>query len=284
MKTRLITSGIGIVLALAIIILGSFFNIIITIALSLISVILCGEYLSARKLNKDIKLFVTCLFFALIIPLMSYMKEPFDRYRFIPMYLFVLTMCIFSVVFHRTTKLEDIMFSLTGVALITVCLSLLNVIVWTDAGTGASAESKHTAFWIIFCLGVPWMADSGAYFAGSYFGKHMLCPNISPKKTVEGAIGGILAGTLSALLIGFIFKLIYGQVTIYYGVLVLVAFFNSIISIFGDLTFSIIKRSCKIKDFGSIMPGHGGLLDRFDSVLLCIPVIYIFSQTFYFIM
>ena len=282
MKTRLITSGIGIVLALAIIILGSFFNIIITIALSLVSVILCGEYLSARRLNKDIKLFVTCLFFALIIPLMSYMKEPFDRYRFIPFYLFVLTMCIFSVVFHRTLKMDDMMFTLAGVSLITVCISLLNVIVWTDAG--ADSGSKHTAFWIIFCLGIPWLADSGAYFAGSYFGKHKLCPNISPNKTVEGAVGGILAGTLSALLIGLIFKLIYGDVTVYYGVLVLVAFICSIISIFGDLTFSVIKRSCKIKDFGSIMPGHGGLLDRFDSVLLCIPVVYIFSQTFYFIM
>lgn len=284
MKTRLITSGIGIVLALTIIILGSFFNIIITIALSLISVILCGEYLSARKLNKDIKLFVTCLFFALIIPLMSYMKEPFDRYRFVPFYLFVLTMCVFSVVFHRTFRMDDMMFTLAGVSLITVCISLLNVIVWTDAGAASDTGSKHTAFWIIFCLGIPWLADSGAYFAGSYFGKHKLCPNISPNKTVEGAIGGILTGTLSALLIGLIFKLIYGDVTIYYGVLVLVAFINSIISIFGDLTFSVIKRSCKIKDFGSIMPGHGGLLDRFDSVLLCVPVVYIFSQTFYFIM
>ena len=284
MKTRLITSGIGIVLALAIIILGSFFNIIITIALSLISVILCGEYLSARKLNKDIKLFATCLFFALIIPLMSYMKEPFDRYRFVPFYLFVLTMCVFSVVFHRTFRMDDMMFTLAGVSLITVCISLLNVIVWTDAGSASDTGSKHTAFWIIFCLGIPWLADSGAYFAGSYFGKHKLCPNISPNKTVEGAIGGILTGTLSALLIGLIFKLIYGDVTIYYGVLVLVAFINSVISIFGDLTCSVIKRSCKIKDFGSIMPGHGGLLDRFDSVLLCVPVVYIFSQTFYFIM
>lgn len=284
MKTRLITSGIAIVLALALIILGSYYNIIVTIALSIVSVILVGEYLSARKLNKDFKLFFTCLFFALIIPLMSYMKEPYDRFRFIPMYLFVLTMCIFSIVFHKKLKTGDIMFALVGVSLITICLSVLNIIVWTDAGSGAAAGSKHSAFWIVFCLAVPWLADSGAFFAGNYFGKRKLCPEISPNKTVEGAIGGILAGTLSALLIGLIFKLIYGQVTIYYGILVLVAFINSIISIFGDLTFSIIKRSCKIKDFGSIMPGHGGLLDRFDSVLLCIPVVYIFSQSFYFIM
>ena len=64
----------------------------------------------------------------------------------------------------------------------------------------------------------------------------------------------------------------------YYGYLLLVGFIVSAVSIFGDLTFSVIKRSCKIKDFGSIMPGHGGLLDRFDSVVLCIPIVYIFSQ------
>ena len=149
----------------------------------------------------------------------------------------------------------------------------MNTLVWDDP--------KHAAFWIVICLGIPWLADSAAYFAGSYFGKHKLCPEISPHKTVEGAVAGIIVGTLSALLIGLIFKLIYGDVTIYYGVLVLIGFVNSIVSIFGDLIFSVMKRSCHIKDFGSIMPGHGGLLDRFDSVLFCIPVVYIFSQFFY---
>lgn len=284
MKTRLITSGVAIVLALAIIIVGSYFNIVITIALSLVSVILCGEYLSAKKLNKDARIFVPCLVFALLIPLMSYIKEPFDYLSYIPMYLFVFGMFVLSVVFHKSLKLPDVMFALTGVSIITVSLSLLNIIVWTDANPGVAVEYKHTAFWIIFSLGVPWIADSAAYFAGSYLGKHKLCPNISPNKTVEGAVAGILAGTLSALLIGLIFKLIYGQVTLYYGVLMLTAFVNSVVSIFGDLTFSIIKRSCKIKDFGSIMPGHGGLLDRFDSVIFCLPVVYIFSRSFYFIM
>lgn len=284
MKTRLVTSGVAIAAALVIIILGSYFNIVATIALSVVSAILCGEYLAARRLNKNMLLFFTCLVFAMIIPLFSYLSVPYDRYRFIPFYLFVLCMCVYSVVFHRTIKVSQIMYAMTGVILITVSLSLLNIIIWTDANPAAIPEVKHTAFWIIFTLGIPWLADTGAYFAGVYLGKRKLCPEISPNKTVEGAIGGILCGTLSALLIGFIFKLIYGQVTIYYGVLVMVAFLNSIISIFGDLTFSIIKRSCKIKDFGSIMPGHGGLLDRFDSVLLCIPVVYIFSQIFYFIM
>ena len=268
MKTRLITAGVAVVIALAIIILGSFFSVVITLALSIVSVLLCGEYLSAKKLNKDFKLFFPCLLFALLIPALS-MTEA----RYIPLYLFVFGICVYSVVFHKTAHTEDLMFTLVGVTIITVSLSVLNILVWDDP--------KHAAFWVVFTLGVPWVADSSAYFAGNYLGKHKLCPNISPNKTIEGAVAGVVGGTLSALLFGLIFKLIYGDVTVYYGVLLLIGVLNSIISIFGDLIFSIIKRSCKIKDFGSIMPGHGGLLDRFDSVLFCIPVVYIFSRFFY---
>ncbi|MBQ3266151.1 MAG: phosphatidate cytidylyltransferase [Ruminococcus sp.] len=269
MKTRLITAGVAIVVALTLIILGSFFSIVITAALSLVSVILCGEYLSAKRLNKELKLFIPSLVFALLIPLLSGIQYV----GIIPLFVYIFGMCVLSVVFHKTLRTDQMMFAVFGVVLIAVSLSALNVLVLAD--------TKHTAFWVVYCLGVPWIADSAAYFAGSYLGKHKLCPEISPNKTVEGAVGGILGGTLSALLIGGIFQLVYGEVTVYYGVLVLIGFVNSIVSIFGDLTFSVIKRSCRIKDFGSIMPGHGGLLDRFDSVIFCIPVVYIFSQFFY---
>ena len=269
MKTRVITASIAAAVAIALIVLGSFFSIVITIALSLVSVIICGEYLSAKKLNKELLLFIPCLVFALLIPLLS-----MTAVKYIPLYLLVLCLCVIAVVFHQKVKVEDVIFSVSGVLLITVSLSALNIL--------ACSDPSHAAFWVIFTLGVPWITDSAAYFAGSKFGKRKLCPNISPNKTVEGAVAGVICGTLSSLLFGLIFKLIYGNVTIYYGVLLMVGVIVSVVSIFGDLTFSIIKRSCKIKDFGSIMPGHGGLLDRFDSVLLCIPIVYIFSQFFYF--
>ncbi len=268
MKTRLISAGIATVIAITLIILGSFYSIIVTIALALVNVLLCGEYLSAKKLNKDMKLFIPCLVFAVLIPMLSMTKA-----WMIPLFLFVFGMCVLSVVFHKTIGTEDVLFSVFGVVLFSVSLSALNIIVWED--------SSHTAFWLILTLGIPWLADSGAYFAGSYLGKHKLCPEISPNKTVEGAIAGVISGTLTALLIGLIFKLIYGNVTMYYGIILTVGVINSVVSIFGDLTFSVLKRSCKIKDFGSIMPGHGGLLDRFDSVVFCIPVVYIFSRFFY---
>ena len=268
MKTRLISSGVAIVVALTLIILGSFFSIIVTIALALVNVLLCGEYLTAKKLNKNMKLFISCLVFAVLIPMLSMTK-----FWMIPLFLYVFGMCVMSVVFHETIKTDDVIFAVFGVTLFSVSLSALNVIVWQDPA--------HTAFWLVFTLAIPWLADSGAYFAGSKFGKRKLCPTISPNKTVEGAVAGIVSGTLTALLIGLIFKLIYGNVTFYYGILLIIGLINSVVSIFGDLTFSVIKRSCNIKDYGSIMPGHGGLLDRFDSVIFCIPVVYIFTRFFY---
>lgn len=265
MKTRIISAAVATAVALTLIILGSFFSIVFTIALSIVSALLCGEYLSARKLNKNMALFIPGLIFAFLIPLLSMTKI-----GLIPIFLLVLTFCIILVVCHKTVKTDDVMFSIAGILILSVPLAALNIM--------ACKDEAHSAFWILFCLGVPWLADSAAYFAGNYLGKRKLCPEISPNKTVEGAIGGVIGGTLFALVIGLIFKLIYGQVTMYYGYLLLVGFIMSVVSIFGDLTFSVIKRSCKIKDFGSIMPGHGGLLDRFDSVVLCIPIVYIFSQ------
>lgn len=271
MKTRLITAGIWAALAIVLIVIGSFATIVVTIALSLVNVLICGEYLSAKKLHKDMKLFIPGLICAFLIPMLS-MTEAW----LIPLFVYVFGMFVLSVVFHKTVKTEDVMFAVTGVVLLSVSLSALNALV--------SSDKSHAAFWIVFALGVPWIADSAAYFAGSKFGKRKLCPEISPNKTVEGAIAGVLGGTLVTLLFGLIFKLIYGQVTVYFWVLLMVGFINSIVSIFGDLTFSVIKRNCKIKDYGSIMPGHGGMLDRFDSVVFCIPVLYIFSIYFYFIL
>ena len=111
-----------------------------------------------------------------------------------------------------------------------------------------------------------------------YLGKTKLCPEISPKKTVEGAIGGLISGCIGAVLIGFVFMWIYGDVDINFWGVIIVGLLNPVISIFGDLSFSVIKRSCGIKDYGSIMPGHGGALDRFDSIIFCAPLVFVVSQ------
>ena len=110
--------------------------------------------------------------------------------------------------------------------------------------------------------------DIMAYFSGYLFGKHKLCPKISPKKTVEGAIGGALG---SMVLCGIFAKLFLPALFMH---CLIIGLLGGIVSQFGDLTASIFKRKMGIKDYGNLIPGHGGILDRFDSVLFTAPLVY----------
>ncbi|MBE6665252.1 MAG: hypothetical protein E7603_03390 [Ruminococcaceae bacterium] len=118
-----------------------------------------------------------------------------------------------------------------------------------------------------------WMTDTGAYFVGVLFGKHKLIPKVSPKKTIEGAFGGILGCIAGFILYGFIMQSI-DEVKVNYVSIVILAAVISVVSQFGDLVASYIKREREIKDFGFIFPGHGGVLDRFDSIIAVAPTIY----------
>ncbi len=127
---------------------------------------------------------------------------------------------------------------------------------------------------ILLPLVIAFVADAAALFAGMLFGKHKLSPTISPKKTVEGAVGGIIGGVLSCVIYALAARAIWGLNTsllafVVYGVA------GSVISVIGDLSFSLIKREYGIKDYGSLLPGHGGLLDRFDSVVFTAPLVEI---------
>ena len=120
-----------------------------------------------------------------------------------------------------------------------------------------------------------WVCDTFAYFTGRFFGKHKLAPAISPKKTVEGSIGGIVFAVAVFAIYGAILSA--RGLTPNYLALCLAGFFVSILSQIGDLALSLVKRECGIKDYGRLFPGHGGVLDRFDSVIATAPIILILS-------
>ena len=126
-------------------------------------------------------------------------------------------------------------------------------------------------FMVIIPFILAFIPDSGAYFAGRFFGKHKLAPVISPKKTVEGAIGGLITGMLCMVIYSLILRSAFQfDVNILYAIIY--GLVGSLGAIFGDLCFSVIKRQTGIKDYGNLFPGHGGVLDRFDSVLVVAPL------------
>ena len=127
---------------------------------------------------------------------------------------------------------------------------------------------------ILLPIALPFVVDAAAMFTGMFLGRHKLAPNLSPKKTVEGSIGGLVGGVVICLLYGLIFHKIT-DVTVNYYFLAVYGILGGVISEVGDLAFSYIKRTRKIKDFGHLLPGHGGVLDRFDSVIFCAPLIEI---------
>jgi len=127
-------------------------------------------------------------------------------------------------------------------------------------------SSYPQLIWLVFITA--WVTDTCAYFTGSFIGKRKLCPQISPKKTVEGAIGGIIGSVIISLVFAYF---IVPHIFIH---CIWIGFIGSILGQIGDLSASIFKRYTGIKDYGKIMPGHGGILDRFDSILFTAPTVY----------
>lgn len=123
--------------------------------------------------------------------------------------------------------------------------------------------------WIPFILA--FASDTGAYFTGIAIGKHKLCPVVSPKKTVEGLVGGVICAVLGMLAYGLVLQLGF-QARVSYPSLLIYGLVGSLGGVFGDLSLSVIKRQTGIKDYGNLIPGHGGILDRFDSVLVTAPL------------
>ena len=126
--------------------------------------------------------------------------------------------------------------------------------------------------WLIFISS--WICDTFAYLTGMAFGRHKLAPKLSPKKSVEGAIGGVAGSAIVGYVYGILIGL--GEKA---AIMAVISAVGAVISQFGDLTASAIKRDHDIKDYGSVIPGHGGILDRFDSVIITAPIVYMLSQT-----
>ena len=177
----------------------------------------------------------------------------------------VFSVILFSEMMHDHIKVRFSMIALCFVAGLVVPFLL--------SATVRILIMKIGKFVVLVPFTVAFINDAGAYFAGLYFGKHKLAPVLSPNKTIEGVIGGIVASVFSMVLYAVILQLADFRVS--YGLVVLYGLLGAIAGAFGDLCFSVIKRQTGIKDYGKLMPGHGGVLDRFDSMMTVAPLMEI---------
>lgn len=279
MKKRLITAGIGITVGIILISLFDIFA-VLPITVSVIVAIIISELFAANKCATSKSITACCYIFAFFI---LFSGSP--DFAFLFPYRSIVSLLGIFVIFasyingHNDIQFEHIFFMIGSTLLITYSMSSL-ISIHTD-------EEHHLGqFYIVLTLCAAWLADSGAYFIGTFLGKHKLCPEISPKKTIEGFIGGILTNGLILMAISFAyynFKLYTTpsfDIQFDYLKLFILGVICAILGTLGDLTASIIKRQCNIKDYGNIMPGHGGMLDRFDSVLFVAPFTNLFIEMF----
>ena len=271
MGTRIISAVVAIAIAVVLLILHS--TPVFNIAIGLISACALFELFRAVGVDKNKHHAIACYVFAFVDAVMPWFLRrgwlTFFTYKCY-MGIFVLVMCILFLKEHKTVVHKDLLFMLGAAILIPYSFGTI-VSMAQLGGTGV--------FLIVLSLCAAWLADSGAYFAGTFFGKHKLCPEISPKKTIEGVVGGVICNGIFMLIISLVYTKINSEIAINYIGVFIAGMIAAIIGLVGDLPASVIKRQTGIKDYGNIMPGHGGVLDRFDSVLLVAPfMFYMISQ------
>ncbi len=274
LKPRLLTAAIGIPAVLLLIFLSELWNPLLGIVVGIASMLMVFEFLGAGKLLHFLPLAILCMLYALAMPNLV----GTGALSYVVTYLFFMAAFAFSLLHHKKLRFLSLAYAVFGTLIIAFGMSSV-VIACCSNGISLS-------FYFVLIFLLPWMADAGGFFVGSYFGRHKLCPNISPKKTVEGLLGGVVFCVASAMLMGLLFQfaILKNSVRVNFTALVVLAVLDSLASVLGDLSFSLIKRSMNIKDYGSIFPGHGGMLDRCDSIIFTAPLVVVISQFTPFIM
>lgn len=271
MKTRIISGAVALVLLAGVILLRG--TVIFNIAFGLIGALMVYELFRAEKLDKEYALTAVSAAFALIAPVLvryypsegglSAVAVPY----IIAAFAYIVTVTALLLARHKTVPAHSFYLCAAYTGLISLCMSAI-------CGTTRLFDAKSSLFFLIFTFMGSWVADSGAYFAGTLFGKHKLCPEISPKKTVEGLIGGAVTNAAAFAILAAVLNRFCEGISLDIVIFAAVGVICCLLGLVGDLAASLIKRECGIKDYGNIMPGHGGAMDRFDSVVYVAPFMF----------
>lgn len=266
MKTRILTGVISGALFLAVLLLP--WPVVLTVVTSLIAAVAVYEIFSVTGMLKHRGLESVAMAFALIAPFFARMS---GRAVLLTCVMYVILLVLLTVMYRKEVSVKRMAAVFVLAIIVTMALSCMSYL-----RTVSSVRDSDGLFYVILSLLMAWMSDTGAYFVGTFLGKHKLCPKLSPKKTVEGLFGGIATSLLFSVLAGVCYQawVLQGAAQVSYGGLLLLALICAPLSVLGDLSASLLKRVCGVKDFGKLFPGHGGIMDRFDSLLPVFPVVY----------
>ena len=287
MRTRIISGAVGVLLLSAVLYFHE--TIVLPIAVAAIIAVMLFELLRAVKMEKCIPVLLAAeacgiaipMIYGVLTKIVYYGNNVIPNYEFLAwqsshtynICAFAVTLLCAFVIFitwlkkHKEIRYEQVFFVLAAMVLVPNAMT-------TMVRIDRMFPENGGLFYLVMGLCGAWIADTGAYFSGVALGKHKLCPEISPKKTVEGLVGGILT---TAVVYAVAFSIYEGRFEVKTAV---IAFITgavcAVIGTVGDLSASMVKRQIGFKDYGKIMPGHGGLMDRFDSVLFVLPTFYVF--------
>ena len=271
MKTRVITGLVALAVFIPVLIFSDTW--VFGLAMAVCSVVSVFEALRCVKLHQCLAVSIPLLALGFALPMYVYFAGGTTSFLYVAVpciLLLVLWLLAIAVFASEKIHLPDLsMAAFLCFYVICAFCSILFLRYYDELGV-------YT--YLLIFIGA-WITDSFAYFCGVLFGKHKLIPHISPKKTVEGSIGGILFCGLAFVLYGFLLRHWLSIATDFnyfllfaYGVVV------SVVSQIGDLAMSAVKRHYQIKDFGKVLPGHGGALDRFDSILAVATVLFVLNE------
>ena len=285
MKTRVITSAVGLVVLFAV--MALFDTFVFNVVIAAICLLAIHEVFKAFRFEKAAYIYWGFVPYTLLV-----MFSDFHMVRICMLpasYIFALylVLCVIS-------NSKSINYAKLGGMVLFSCIIMFCFysLIYLKQLLPRATYGYDALYFIFLILGFAWGGDSAAYFAGRAFGKHKLAPVVSPNKTIEGAVGGVMGSMLLGVVVTACYTALHGQLVgvpldtlgwRYYVVVVLLGGFGSLLGIVGDLFASVIKRQCGIKDYGTIFPGHGGIMDRFDSVLFIAPfVAMVVTAVFYY--
>ena len=265
MKTRLITAAVGVPFLIFVLFVRGWFAELLIVALALIA--LTEVYRALEKSGYEV-----CRWGGYAAAVVMW---PLSRFMGVldPLLLVVAAMgiSITGVILNGHPRFPDAAASVYPLFTCFLPMSMFMMMMNATYGRVPGVELITMAFAIAFGC------DGAAYFGGRAMGRHKLCPSVSPKKTVEGAVWGVVGGIVGALVLRAVFSSVFHWATPGLPATIVLGVIGSAAGQIGDLTASLLKRHCGLKDYGRVFPGHGGVMDRFDSVIFTLIVMYCYT-------